>query len=101
MQIGHSKAQLAEKNFGLAFAQTALLREVVEQLSATAEFCDDPDGGFGRYDFIHLCNVRMMQLAVMVYFASQVGRHPFRDLLDGDPGRGQTVCTKPNLPIRS
>lgn len=60
-----------EQDLRLLLAELALLREVVEQLAAGAEFRYDPDGRLGRDDLVHLRDVRVLQLPVVVDFAGE------------------------------
>lgn len=60
VEVGDGQAELAEHNFGLVLRQSALLHEVVKELSARAELGDNPDGRLGGDDFVHLGDIGMV-----------------------------------------
>lgn len=86
MYIIDRETQLAEYDPSFVLRETALLCEVIEELSAGAQFSDKPDGRLCRDDLVQLGDMRMVQLAVVVDFTGKGCREALRDLLDGNSG---------------
>ena len=99
VQVSDCEAELAKDDLCFVFCQSALFYKVVEELATAAELCYDPDGGLGCNDFVHLGDMRMMELTVMVNFTSEDGGHGLWDLLDGDAGGGNAMGSETNLAI--
>ena len=80
VDIRDGQAELPEQDPRLLLVQSALLREVVEELAPRAELGDEPDAGLGRDDLVQLRDMRMVQLAVVVDLAGERGGHGLGDL---------------------
>jgi len=60
VKVGYGQTELAEYHPCLVLRQPAFLDEVVKELPAAAQLCDDPDVEFGCNYFVHLSDVRVV-----------------------------------------
>lgn len=82
MDVGHGADELCEYALDFCGLEGALFQEVVVQLVAGAVLEDQPDELFCDYDLVQARNMRVDELAVVVYFAGEVGVVLFRRLED-------------------
>ena len=100
VDVTYSETQLAKDSSRFVFVEPALLRKVVEQLATRTEFGDKPDAILSRDDFKQLCNMRMVQLSVVVDLAGESRRHCLRYLLNSNPSTRQSVSAQSHFTIR-
>lgn len=101
MNVSYGQAYLTEDDPGLWFRHSALLDQIVEQLSSGTELCDKPNMAFGGDDFVQLRNMGMVELAVMVNLPRQSGGHIFRDLFDSNAAASKTMYPEPDRAVTS
>lgn len=91
MHPAHGQGQFAKQPPCLAFQNPAPFDEVIEQFATAAEFSDEPYMGLCGDDLVEMDDVGVVEAAVVVELAGEVGGEGFGDFFDGCAGAGEPV----------